>query len=120
MTFASLVLLQKTNLEGLKIDIWGDGCEIGGGVEVTRLAFRILNTTVSSQSSKAVFCFASSLGKDGGYAMEQNFGPSILGKQESGCLYRQTKELDALGVEITYNGDSPFLTRLVLGISTES
>ena len=30
VTFASLVLLQKTNLEGLKIDIWGDGCEIGG------------------------------------------------------------------------------------------
>ena len=51
--------------------------------------------------------------------MEQNFGPSILGKQESGWLYRQTKELQALGVEITYSGDSPFLTRLVLGISTE-
>ena len=30
VTFASLVLLQKTNLEGLKIDIWGDSCEIGG------------------------------------------------------------------------------------------
>ena len=118
VTFASLVLLQKINLEGLKIDIWGDGCEIGG-VEVTRLAFRILNTTVSSQSSKAVFCFASYRGKNGRYAMEQNFGPSILGKQESGWLYRQTKKLQASGVEITYSGDSPFLTRLVLGISTE-
>ena len=46
-------------------------------------------------------------------------GPSIMGDQESGWLYRQTKELQALGVEITYSGDSPFLTRLVLGISTE-
>ena len=51
--------------------------------------------------------------------MEQNFGPSILGKKESGWLYRQTKKLQVLGVEITYSGDSPFLTRLVLGISTE-
>ena len=51
--------------------------------------------------------------------MEQNFGPSILGKQESGWQYRQTKELQSLGVEITYSGYSPFLTRLVLGISTE-
>ena len=51
--------------------------------------------------------------------MEQNFGPSILGKQESGWLYRQTKELQALGVQITYSGDSPFLTRLVLRVSTE-
>ena len=77
VTFASLVLLQKTKLEGLKIDIWGNCCKIGG-VEVTRLTFRILNTTVSSQSSKAVFCFASYRGKDGRYAMEQNFGPSQL------------------------------------------
>ena len=30
VTFASLVLLQKNSLEGLKIDIWGDGCKIGG------------------------------------------------------------------------------------------
>ena len=30
VTFASLVLLQKTNLVGLTIDVWGDGCEIGG------------------------------------------------------------------------------------------
>ena len=29
VTFASLVLLQKSNLEGFKFDIWGDGCKIG-------------------------------------------------------------------------------------------
>ena len=118
VTFASLVLLGKTNLEGLKLDIWGDGCAIGG-VEVTRLTFRILNIIVSSQSSNAVFCFASYRGKDSRYAMEQNFGPAILGNQESGWLYRQTKELQKLGVIITYSGDSPFLARLVLGISIE-
>ena len=28
--FASLVLIGETNLKGLKIDIWGDGCTIGG------------------------------------------------------------------------------------------
>ena len=63
------------------------------GVEVTRLALRILNIAVSSQSSKAVFCFVSCRGKDGRYVMEQNFGLSILGNQESGWLYRQSKEL---------------------------
>ena len=31
VTFASLVLLGKTNLEGLKIDFWDDGCKNGGG-----------------------------------------------------------------------------------------
>ena len=28
--FVSLVLMGETNLKGLKIDIWGDGCTIGG------------------------------------------------------------------------------------------
>ena len=32
VTFASLIFLQKTNLEGLKNYIWGDGCEMGGGL----------------------------------------------------------------------------------------
>ena len=34
--------LKTTELQGLRVDIWGDSCEIGG-VEVTRLAFRLLD-----------------------------------------------------------------------------
>jgi hypothetical protein len=63
--FAAYLLLNKTDLTDVEIDIWGDGCEIGG-VEVTRLVFRLLNVAgntdaeqkFSAQSSKAVFCFA--------------------------------------------------------------
>ena len=33
--------LKTTELQGLRVDIWGDSCEIGG-VEVTRLAFRLI------------------------------------------------------------------------------
>ena len=51
--------------------------------------------------------------------MDQNFGPTTLGVQESGWLYRETKQLQNMGVKITYSGDSPFLNRLVLGISSE-
>ena len=102
----------------LQVDIWGDGVEIGG-VEVTRLTIRLLCDTVSAQSSEAVFCVGCYRGKDARFPLEQNFGPTIVGRQETGWLYQQTKELDSLGVKVTYSGDSPFLLRLILGISNE-
>ena len=46
-----------SNLSGLRVDIWGDGLEVGG-LDVTRMAFRIITDIVSCQSSKYVFCFA--------------------------------------------------------------
>ena len=42
--------LKTTELQGLRVDIWGDSCEIGG-VEVTRLAFRVLDVDISVQST---------------------------------------------------------------------
>ena len=100
------------------MDLWGDGAEIGG-VEITRLTIRLLCDAVSAQSSEAVFCVGCYRGKDARFPLEQNFGPTIVGRQDTGWLYRQTKELDRLGVKLTYSGDSPFLLRLVLGISTD-
>ena len=76
-------LLGMYDLCGLRIDIWGDGCEIGG-LETTRFAFRVLSQKISCQSSSSVFCFASYRGKDSRFAMEQNLGPTIAGDQSSG------------------------------------
>ena len=102
----------------LQVDLWGDGAEIGG-VEITRITIRLLCGAISAQSSEAVFCVACYRGKDARFPMEQNFGPTIVGRQETGWLYKQTKELHSLGVKVTYSGDSPFLLRLILGISNE-
>ena len=49
--------LKTTELQGLSVDIWGDICEIGG-VEFTRLAFRLLDVNISVQSALSVFRFA--------------------------------------------------------------
>lgn len=55
---AAYLMFGITDLTGLRVDIWGDGCEIGG-MEVTRITFRLLvNRGPSAQSSDAVFCFA--------------------------------------------------------------
>ena len=107
------------DLRGLRIDIWGDSCEIGG-LETTRFAFRVLSSKISCQSSSSVFCFASYRGKDSRFAMEQNLGPTIAGDQNSGWLYQKTSELSNRGVNLTYSGDTPFLLRLILGISCET
>ena len=112
-------LLGMYDLCGLRIDIWGDGCEIGG-LETTRFAFRVLSEKISCQSSSSVFCFASYRGKDSRFAMEQNLGPTIAGDQSSGWLYQKTSELSDRGVKLTYSGDTPFLLRLILGISCET
>ena len=49
--------LKTTELQGLRVDIRGHNCEIGG-VEVTRLAFRLVDVDISVQSTCSVFCFA--------------------------------------------------------------
>ena len=51
--------------------------------------------------------------------MGQNVGPTTAGDQESGWLYSQTNSLRHLGAKLTYSGDSPFLLRLVIGVSNE-
>ena len=48
--------MKTTELQGLRVDIWEDSCEIGG-VEFTRLAFRLLDVEFSVQSILSVFCF---------------------------------------------------------------
>ena len=58
-------------------------------------------------------------GKDSRYAMEQNVVPTTAGDQESDWLYSQTNSLRQLGAKLTYSGDSPFLLRLVIGVSNE-
>ena len=107
------------DLRGLKIDIWGEGCEIGG-LETTRFAFRVLSEKTSCQSSSSVFCFASYRGKDSRFAMEKNLGPTIAGDQNSCWLYQKTSEFSNRGVILTYSGDTPFLLQLILGISFET
>ena len=49
--------LKTTELQGLRVNICGDSCEIGG-VKVTRLACRLLDADISVQSPLSVFCFA--------------------------------------------------------------
>ena len=51
--------------------------------------------------------------------MEQNLGPSVVGDQASGWLYKMTLKLSNEGVHLTYSGDSPFLMKLFLGKSCE-
>ena len=53
---AAYAILQTTNISVLKADIWGVGSAIGG-IEVTRLAFRLI-CEEESVSSDSVFCFA--------------------------------------------------------------
>ena len=53
----SFLSLKTTELQELRVDIWGDSCDIDG-VEITRLAFRLLDVEISVQSTGSVFCFA--------------------------------------------------------------
>ena len=39
------------------MEIWGDSCEIEG-MEVIRLAIRLINVDISVQSTLSVFCVA--------------------------------------------------------------
>ena len=47
-------------------------------------------------------------------------GPDIAGKQETGWLYMQTKELSTQGAVVTCSGDNPFLYRLILAIDSDA
>ena len=49
----------------------------------------------------------------------RTFCPTTAGDQESGWLYSQTNSLRQLGAKLTYSGDSPFLLRLVIGVSNQ-
>ena len=104
---ASYFLFGSNEISDLRVDIWGDGCEIGG-VETTRIAFRILTDKMKCQSSITVFCFAAYRGKDSRFAMEQNLGPTLAGVQESGWFFNKTLELSNRGVKVTYSGNSRF------------
>ena len=103
-------------------------CELISGATVVKLEawkqlvlpFECYQKKNSCQSSSSVFCFASYWGKDSRFAMEQNLGPTIAGDQSSGWLYQKTSELSDCGVKLTYSGDTPFLRRLILGISCET
>ena len=124
---AYFLLSGKNDIAGTRVDIWGDGANIGA-TSVTRMCFRFLcdddelstNFKLSAQSANAAMCFVAYQGKDNRFGMEQNVGPVIAGKQESGWLYQQTKQLADLGVEISYSGDTPYLLSLILGISNET
>ena len=107
-----------TDLSGMSVDIWGDGVEIGK-IDMTRLAFRFLGQNISSQSDKSVFTFAIFRGHDSRFILENNVGWKLVGKQESGWLYQETKQLHEMGLKITCSGDQPFLLRLILGISKD-
>ena len=60
MTF--ILFKGRTDLQGLRVDIWGDGVQLGKK-DQTRMAFRFLEgTSISNQSSDAIFSFAVSQG----------------------------------------------------------
>ena len=61
--FAAWILYQRDEISELNVDLWGDGCEIGG-VDHTRLCFRILqdfSEKITAQSSSITFCFSGKL-----------------------------------------------------------
>ena len=70
--------------------------------------------------SRSVIPFAVFQGDDSRFGLEQNVATAkYLGSQEAEWLYSQTKELNDMGVNVTYSGDQPFLLRLILGISVD-
>ena len=122
------------DLNGVLVDIWGDGAECGD-IDQTRLCFRILGgpgdaalgcspkvpvARVSAQSARAAVCFCVYRGKDSRYALEQNVGFETVGDQTTGWLFQQTSALMEQGVKLTYSGDSPFLYRLVTEVSSDA
>ena len=61
--FAAWILYGRETILGLNIDLWGDGCEIGGN-DHTRMCFRILqdfSEKITAQSSSITFCFSGKL-----------------------------------------------------------
>ena len=61
--FAAWILYGRETILGLNIDLWGDGCEIGGN-DHTRMCFRVLqdfSEKITAQSSSITFCFSGKL-----------------------------------------------------------
>ena len=100
---AAWLLFETEDICELTIDLWGDGCEIGG-IDHTRMCFRILksySSKVTVQPATVAFCFRAFCGKESIFTLEQNLGPSVIGNQETGWLYKQTKELSTQGATVT-------------------
>ncbi len=74
---AAFMLWRKTDLNGMSVDIWGDGVEIGA-LDMIRLAYRFLGQKMSCQSEKSVFAFAILRGHDSRFVLENNMGWSIV------------------------------------------
>ncbi len=115
---AAFMLWGQTDVNHMSVDIWGDGVEIGK-IDMTRLAFRFLGQNISCQSDKSVFTFAIFRGHDSRFVLENSIGWTVVGKQESGWLYQETKQLVEMGVKVSYSGDQPFLLKLGLGITKD-
>ena len=61
--FAAWILYEREEISELNMDLWGDGCEIGG-IDHTRLCFRFLqdfSDKITAQSSSITFCFSGKL-----------------------------------------------------------
>ncbi len=106
-------------LEGARVDIWGDSM-VRGKQEIVRLCFRFLGCPnrqiqFKSQSRMETITFAVFCGKDSWINMERNLTSfDVVGKR--GWLYNETKHLvDDLKVHLTISGDTPWLSKLVLG-----
>ncbi len=108
------------SLEGVRIDIWGDGM-MRGKTDVTRLCFRFLGLDSggeSCQSRKHVFCFAVYCVKDTRINLERNLGSfEVIG--ETGWLMEETRELVNKKAIVTLSGDAPYLNRLIGGYSSD-
>ena len=109
----SCFLFGTKEVNGLRVDIWGEGCEIAG---VETDTYR--QNKMSIIQCSILFCCIQ--GKNSRFALEQNLGPAVAGVQKSGWLFNETLELSKRGVLLTYSEDSPFLMRLVLGTTNES
>ena len=115
--FAAFILMKITCLKDLAVDIWGDGLERGKR-DVTRFCFRFLTKSdLNAQSVNSVFTFAAFIGKDSRYNLERNIGWTTVGDQTSGWLYKETETLSRMGCSVTLSGDSPFLHRILCGIT---
>jgi len=109
------------SIDGLRVDIWGDGMA-RGNTEVTRFCFRVLGNQTESfkcQTRDATFCFAVFTGKDSAVNLAKNLG-SETRVGDPGWLYEETKTLvNEYNVHLTLSGDSPFMTRIIHGKSND-
>ena len=115
----SYFLLGTKELNGLRVDIWGDGCEIGG-VETTRIVFPILTDKIKCQSSNSVICFAAYRGKDSRFAIEQNLGSNYSWSSRVQLAFYEDPGTIKTKSYFDIQWRLLFLMRLVLGTTNES